>query len=109
MAILKWYGGVGMTVDWYLDVAIRAAGGLLVITCAYLLFSWFKECADEIYDADRDDAVICDPALAETVGEQTMPNVSHEAHDRPLPTRAPRRPTLIALPSNPATPPPGAR
>jgi len=38
-----------MTVDWSLDLAIRAAGGLLLITCACLLFSLLKQRVSEFF------------------------------------------------------------
>ena len=41
--------GVRMTVDWSLDLAIRAAGGLLLITCACLLFSLLKQRVSEFF------------------------------------------------------------
>jgi hypothetical protein len=44
-----------MIVDWYLDLATRAMGGLLLITCACLLFSLIKERASEVFGAVRDD------------------------------------------------------
>jgi hypothetical protein len=44
-----------MIVDWYLDLATRAMGGLLLITCASLLFSLIKERASEVFGAVRDD------------------------------------------------------
>ena len=56
MTVLK-RCGVRMTVDWSLDLAIRAAGGLLLITCACLLFSLIKERASEVFGAVRDDLV----------------------------------------------------
>ena len=46
--------GVGMTVDWYLaDLAVRAAGGLLLITFACLLLSLLKKCAVDACGAVR--------------------------------------------------------
>ena len=46
--------GVGMTVDWYLaDLAVRAAGGLLLITFACLLLSFLKKCAVDACGAVR--------------------------------------------------------
>jgi hypothetical protein len=44
-----------MIVDWYLDLATRAMGGLLLITCACLLFCLIKERASEVFGAVRDD------------------------------------------------------
>jgi hypothetical protein len=46
--------GGGMTVDWYLaDLAVRAAGGLLLITFACLLLSFLKKCAIDAFGAVR--------------------------------------------------------
>jgi len=46
--------GVGMTVDWYLaDLAVRAAGGLLLITFACLLLSFLKKCAIDAFGVVR--------------------------------------------------------
>jgi len=46
--------GVGMTVDWYLaDLAVRAAGGLLLITFACLLLSFLKKCVIDAFGAVR--------------------------------------------------------
>jgi hypothetical protein len=46
--------GVRMTFDRYLDLAIRATGGLLLITCAWSLFSLLKQRASDVFGAVRD-------------------------------------------------------
>jgi hypothetical protein len=46
--------GVSMTVDWYLaDLAVRAAGGLLLITFACLLLSFLKKCVIDAFGVVR--------------------------------------------------------
>jgi hypothetical protein len=69
-----------MDVDWYIDLAVRATGGLLLITCACLLFGLLKECAGEAFGVVRGHATANSDASKAPNEGTTTKEASRTAH-----------------------------